>query len=671
MTSCFKHFSNVLTNWLFSAQIVHNLLLREITVDGAGENELFVSLGGKNARFGQREFCMVTGLRFGELSDIINTPYVGNANGIQERYWPGEEGHELKLSTVNTKKRSASIRYRLYGFPWAIEVWAMEAVQTLIDGFGLRLEHTLPRMRRWTMHKRPHNFVKIISELEANIRSGKAQVLEVLEATDDEAQKDYMVGVDFDMSEGPQFIPPVEMEMKENNESLDDLDDGNDGDDGALTQKTAVKRKAQKKKKKTSAKKQRKSIPITSLDEEDPLQSSYSTGYTPTPEDFTAEDPSTPHDQFTPGYTPTPLEDMLHPPPPRHRTRSPFQQNPPPISSRQEPRSRGGDRITELLEAVKALPNEMERIVKREVSELSQLPGVLKALVQEIEPTRGQRNKEAPLIEVIDQSLHVKEVGTSMEKELAPTAMKDMAPTVEKEVAGSVLSPFLDPTRASETKREGQKQKYEAFKRKKKLVIRNVGTEEFVDQSFFLELEQPKNWLSTDHIDVYMSLLVKRRESEPENFRHSLVLLSSEFYTKLNVEWQRIIEADKEAKSSFDVLGFECPPDWIEYGCGGRPGWGQPWWLYTQLLIPCYVGEPDGHWILCKVDLLDRHISICDPTGAKKKSNYGVKYHEEYAETAIVKSADWNWGQKDMPKFRKEIAFDIYNNSVTFKSPID
>ncbi|KAK1550770.1 hypothetical protein Q3G72_024522 [Acer saccharum] len=129
MTSCFKQFSNFPTIWLFSAQIVHSLLLRKITVDGATENELFMSLGGKKARFGQRKFCMVTGLRFGKLSDIINTPYLGNANGIQER-------------------------------PFII--------MTLLQ----------------------------------------AQVLEVLEATDveatdDEAQKDYMVGVDFDMSVGP------------------------------------------------------------------------------------------------------------------------------------------------------------------------------------------------------------------------------------------------------------------------------------------------------------------------------------------------------------------------------------------------------------------------------------------------------------------------------------
>ena len=120
------------------------------------------------------------------------------------------------------------------------------------------------------------------------------------------------------------------------------------------------------------------------------------------------------------------------------------------------------------------------------------------------------------MTEVTDQSLLVKEVGTTVamevppttpkdvaptvEKEVAPTpptATKDVAPTVEKEVAGSVLvsgdmsynyaqeqdrsirvrlrsayckSPFLDPTRASETKREGQKQKYEAFKKKTKPV---------------------------------------------------------------------------------------------------------------------------------------------------------------------------------------------------------
>ncbi|KAK3222171.1 hypothetical protein Dsin_009196 [Dipteronia sinensis] len=89
-----------------------------------------------------------------------------------------------------------------------------------------------------------------------------------------------------------------------------------------------------------------------------------------------------------------------------------------------------------------------------------------------------------------------------------------------------------------------------------------------------------------------------------------------------------IIEVDNEAESSFDALASECPQDWIEYGYGNRSGLGKPWWLYTQLLIPRCVGEPDGHWILCKVDLLDRHISICDPTGAKKQNNQGERFRQ-------------------------------------------
>ena len=127
------------------------------------------------------------------------------------------------------------------------------------------------------------------------------------------------------------------------------------------------------------------------------------------------------------------------------------------------------------------------------------------------------------MTDVTDQRLHVEEVGISgakdvaptaekdlaatAEKDVAPTAVKEVAGSAEKEVAGSVLasgdtmfgydyateeersirfrmrstyckSPFIDPTRASEAKRESDKRKYEAFKKKQKLaryVIVNIG----------------------------------------------------------------------------------------------------------------------------------------------------------------------------------------------------
>ncbi|KAK2634567.1 hypothetical protein Ddye_029359 [Dipteronia dyeriana] len=160
----------------------------------------------------------------------------------------------------NSKKGYCKVRYRLYDFPWAVE----------------------------------------------------ADVKEVLEATDDEAQVDYWVGVDYNMTEGLQFISLVEMEMKEKHELLDEGDDDNDGvvgdgdgDDRAATSQRALKRKAQKKKKKTSVKnKQRKAVPVTKLDQDE----DYTPGYTPNPHvDYTPGYTPTPHVDNTLGYTPTPL----------------------------------------------------------------------------------------------------------------------------------------------------------------------------------------------------------------------------------------------------------------------------------------------------------------------------------------------------------------------------
>ncbi|KAK2644740.1 hypothetical protein Ddye_019935 [Dipteronia dyeriana] len=597
MASCFKQFGQFPTNWLFSAQIVHSLLLREIQIDGASENELWFSVGGKKARFGQREFCLVTGLRFGKIYEIVNTPYVANENGIHKRYLPDEEAEDLKLSTVydrfiasNFLKADDLLKIALFliannvlfGQPFDKKVtpWLFNLFDDLEAFNGFAWGHYVFKMM---LHYLSHGFRsrnskkgygKVRYRLYGFPWAVEADVKEVLEATDDEAQADYWVGVDYNMTEGPQFIPLVEMEMKENHELLDEGDDGNDGvvgdgdnDDGAATSQRALKRKAQKMKKKTSVKKkQRKAVPVTRLDQDE----DYTPGYTPTP-----------YVDYTPGYTPTPLPPHPH------------------MSSRQEPRSKGDARITELLEAVRALPDVLDVVVKREVAHL---PCVLRSLVQEIQSSRGESNHEAPMTVVRDPSLDREEVHTIViDQEVVDPATEKVDPAMEKKL-------------------QQDKSKYDQFKKKAKAARQNVGMEESVDKSFFMELEDPTKWLSTDHVDAYVSYLVKRRESDPDNYRHSLVLLSTEFYTKLNLAWKKILETDNEVESSFDALAFQCPHDWIEYGFGNRSGWGQPWWLYTQLSVPCCVGEPNGHWILCKVDLLDHHITIFDPTGAKKKS---------------------------------------------------
>ncbi|TXG48668.1 hypothetical protein EZV62_024543 [Acer yangbiense] len=561
--------------------------------------------------------------------------------------WVGG-GHGFR--SRNSNKGHGKVRYRLYGFPWAVEVWAMEAVGTLIDGFGIRLQHTLPRMRCWTMKKRPRNGVQIISDIEANIRAGKVQVLEELKPTDDEVGADYWVGVDFDMSMGPQFIPLVE--MKEKNELLDDGDDGDDGDGGdggdgdggevgeggdrddvgeggdrddvgdRGTRGQKRKQKAPKQKKKASAKKQqRETVPITRLGEEDPLPSPYSLGYTRTQRD----DPLSVG--FTPGYTQTLPEGMVHTPYP---PRSSFMQPP-----QQEPRSRDGDRINKLLEAVKALPD----------------------LMKDIAPSTDVRDPSSHIEQAVDAQ--AVDANVSIEQEVSPSGrQKDR--DEEGLVSGDLTvsynyaleedrslhlrlrsyycsSPFFDPTRASATKRAQEKRKYEEFKKKKTPLRRNVGTEESVDKSFFVELEDPKTWLSTDHIDAYMSLLAKRMESDPDEYRHSFVLLSSEFYKKKNPfeRFRQVMPLRRLLPSIMNRCGF--------YSSRSEKPRGS---MFT-------VGVSSNPKIPQQVDDCSCGVFIA-----------------KYAETAIVKKADWNWGQKEMADYRKELAFQIFINSVVFKSPM-
>ncbi|KAK2650236.1 hypothetical protein Ddye_017725 [Dipteronia dyeriana] len=145
-------------------------------------------------------FLITNNVLFGQSFDKKVTPWLFNLVYDLEAFNGFAWGHYVFKMTLHYLRHGFRSRNskKEYG-----KVWAMEVVDNLIDGFGMRLQDTLPRLRRWTMHKRPQNFVQTILDLEASIRSEKADVKEVLEATDDEAQADYWVGVDYNMMEGP------------------------------------------------------------------------------------------------------------------------------------------------------------------------------------------------------------------------------------------------------------------------------------------------------------------------------------------------------------------------------------------------------------------------------------------------------------------------------------
>ncbi|KAK4853844.1 hypothetical protein QYF36_015560 [Acer negundo] len=86
--SCFGHLLRMDRGMKFSAGIVHRLLIRELHHDKP-ENEMRFMLGRHLVRFSKVEFCLITGLKFGELPDTSNYDMV--ENGIHQRYFEGRD----------------------------------------------------------------------------------------------------------------------------------------------------------------------------------------------------------------------------------------------------------------------------------------------------------------------------------------------------------------------------------------------------------------------------------------------------------------------------------------------------------------------------------------------------------------------------------------------------
>ncbi|KAK2642137.1 hypothetical protein Ddye_023900 [Dipteronia dyeriana] len=110
----------------------------------------------------------------------------------------------------------------------------------------------------------------------------------------------------------------------------------------------------------------------------------------------------------------------------------------------------------------------------------------------------------------------------------------------------------------------------------------NVGSDYFATKEFFIELESTTCWLSDE--------------------------------VKLSEEWKKFQPSeDAPLSCEFDPLKYKCPTDWILYVAGDKPWWGTAWSTIKHLLVPCVVGDPAGHWILCDIDLEKRCVYIYDP----------------------------------------------------------
>ena len=72
---------------MFSSKLVHAVRAREIVVDGAGQWEMYFGIGKVKARFSKHEFCLCTGLRFGQLAHVYTDTYHALNGGVHDRYF--------------------------------------------------------------------------------------------------------------------------------------------------------------------------------------------------------------------------------------------------------------------------------------------------------------------------------------------------------------------------------------------------------------------------------------------------------------------------------------------------------------------------------------------------------------------------------------------------------
>ncbi|KAK2653578.1 hypothetical protein Ddye_013434 [Dipteronia dyeriana] len=98
MASCFGHFLTMHRAIKFSGGVIHQLLLREVHHNGPLDKMRFM-LGTHEVRLSNVEFCLITRLRFGVVSDTSR--YVSVDNGLHHRYFGGmDEIFAMELRDV-------------------------------------------------------------------------------------------------------------------------------------------------------------------------------------------------------------------------------------------------------------------------------------------------------------------------------------------------------------------------------------------------------------------------------------------------------------------------------------------------------------------------------------------------------------------------------------------
>ncbi|KAK0594290.1 hypothetical protein LWI29_025680 [Acer saccharum] len=160
----------------------------QIFILGGTEDELWFALGKTKARFGKREFCLCTGLKFGRLSDIPSREYEVVPGGIHARYFQGRK--KVVIADLKAPFMSEDFDRPHDALKLALLLFANRVL------FG--------------QDDRNQILDNYISSIILQLTG-----LPELVPTEHELQKHYWRDIDVDLSEGPQWKPSGSNEDEE------------------------------------------------------------------------------------------------------------------------------------------------------------------------------------------------------------------------------------------------------------------------------------------------------------------------------------------------------------------------------------------------------------------------------------------------------------------------